>query len=246
MKPCPACQTQNEDSAAFCDNCGASLAGAPAGGTPPAAPNYPQPGPMVNFPPQPGAGGVQCPQCGTQNLAGTMFCDNCGASLQGAPAGPGPVAPTPFPQPPQYPPQVPVAPGFPQPPPVPGYPPPQPGYPPPGPVVGAAPPVPARLMVGGQQVMVPQKAEAIIGRADIASGWNPDVDLTPFGGTPEAGVSRKHAKLVWQGVSWAIEDLNSVNGTYVRGARIAPNQGTPLNAGDPLQLGKLQLTFYPQ
>ena len=250
MKTCPACQTPNEDSAVFCDNCGANLAGAPGGGMPPMQPAYTPPAQPAGFPPQPG-GGVQCPQCGTQNMAGTMFCDNCGASLQGVAAAPGgmppaaPVYPPPG-QPAGFPPPVPPAPGFQQPPAAPGFPPQQPGYPPPGAGVGAPPPFPARLMIGGQQVMVPQKAEAVIGRADIASGWNPEVALTPFGGTPEAGVSRKHAKLVWQGASWAIEDLNSVNGTYVRGARIVPNQRTPINAGDALQLGKLQLTFYPQ
>lgn len=250
MRPCPACQTQNEDAATFCDNCGANLAGAPAGGMQPVQPVYTPPA-QPGFPPQPG-GGVQCPQCGTQNMAGTMFCDNCGSSLQGVASAPGGMPPQQFPQPqqypvqPQYPPQVPPAPGFQQPPAAPGFPPQQPGYPMPGPAVGAPPPVPARLMIGGQQVMVPQKAEVIVGRSDIASGWNPDVDLTPFGGTPEAGVSRKHAKLVWQGAGWVIEDLSSVNGTYLRGARIAPAQRMPINAGEVLQLGKLQMTFYPQ
>ncbi len=102
--------------------------------------------------------------------------------------------------------------------------------------------MPARFTIAGQQITVPQKAEAIIGRADLASGWSPDVDLTPFGGTPEAGVSRKHCKLVWQG-AWTIEDLNSVNGTYLKGMRLAPGQRTPLNSGDALQIGKLQLMF---
>lgn len=100
-------------------------------------------------------------------------------------------------------------------------------------------------MIGGQQITVPQKAEAVVGRSDIASGWNPDVDLTQFGGTPEAGVSRKHMKIVWQG-AWMIEDLNSVNGTYFRGQRLAPSQRTPINNGETIQLGKLQLTFFAQ
>ena len=179
---------------------------------------------------------VYCPSCGQANLPGTMFCDNCGASLSGA-------APAPQPQP--FPPQPqPFVPPQPQPfvPPQPQPFPPQPQpFPPSG--VGGMPPAPARLMVGGQQVMVPQKAEAVIGRADLASAWNPDVDLTPFGGTPEAGVSRKHAKLVWQN-AWMIEDLNSVNGTFLRGQRLAPGQRTPLNNGDVVQMGKLQVTFY--
>ena len=232
---CPTCGTMNEPGAAFCDQCGAALgAGAPA----PVAPQ-PVPQPQVFPPPQPqapAAGGVNCPSCGQANLPGTMFCDNCGASLSGA-------APAPQPQP--FPPQPqPFVPPQPQPfvPPQPQPFPPQPQpFSPSG--VGGMPHAPARLMVGGQQVMVPQKAEAVIGRADLASAWNPDVDLTPFGGTPEAGVSRKHAKLVWQN-AWMIEDLNSVNGTFLRGQRLAPGQRTPLNNGDVVQMGKLQVTFY--
>lgn len=232
MKPCPTCSTQNEDSAAFCDNCGAALGG---GASAPVAPPIPQqqyappPPPM----PAPGGGSMACPQCGTQNMPGTMFCDNCGAALSN-------VAPPPMPsgQPPAY-----TPPAY-TPPPAPVYTPPpaQPAYQPP---MGALPPMPCRLMIAGQQVPVPAKAEAIIGRADLASGWNPDVDLTPYGGTPDAGVSRKHLKIVWQN-AWMVEDMNSVNGSYLRGQRLAPSQRTPVNNGEVIQLGKLQITFFAQ
>jgi pSer/pThr/pTyr-binding forkhead associated (FHA) protein len=97
-------------------------------------------------------------------------------------------------------------------------------------------------MVGGQPIQIPPKSEVLVGRADAASGWIPDVDLTPFGGTPESGVSRKHVKLVWQG-SWMIEDMNSVNGTFLRGQRLMPFQRTQINSGETLQLGNLQVTF---
>ncbi len=40
-----------------------------------------------------------------------------------------------------------------------------------------------------------------------------------------------------------IEDLNSVNGTYLRGQRLAPNQRTPLTPGDMIQVGRVQITF---
>jgi len=231
MKPCPACGTQNEDSAAFCDNCGANVAGG-APSAPPMPqqqqPQYAPPAPMQ----APGGGGTNCPQCGTPNMPGTMFCDNCGASLSNLPPAPPPM-------------QAPQSPAY-TPPPAPIYtpPPPQPTpqYQPP---MGGMPPMPCRLMVAGQQIPVPAKTEAIVGRADIASGWNPDVDLTPFGGTPDAGVSRKHLKIVWQN-AWMVEDMNSVNGSYLRGQRLAPSQRTPINNGEVIQLGKLQVTFFAQ
>ena len=243
MKPCSSCGTKNEDSAMFCDNCGANLGGGvmPGGAPPmpPAQPAYP--------PATPAGGGVTCPSCGQSNMAGTMFCDNCGAALSGvapAPAYPQPGVP---PAAPVYtPPPAQPVPGFQQPgvPPAPGFPPAAQPFPA-APAVGAPPPMPCRLMIGGQQITVPQKAEAIVGRADLASGWNPDVDLTPFGGTPEAGVSRKHAKIVWQG-AWMVEDMNSVNGTYLRGQRLVPSQRMPVSNGETIQVGKLQITFFAQ
>ncbi len=209
-KQCPSCGIQNEDSAAFCDNCGATL-GAHAGnaGAPVAAPQA-----------APVAGGSACPQCGTPNMLGTMFCDNCGASL-------APVAPTPTnaPAAPVYtPPPAPAAPAF-------------------TPAASALPPTPPRLTINNQTINTPPKTELVIGRADLASGWNPDVDLAPHGGTPEAGVSRKHARLVWQG-TWMLEDLNSTNGTYLRGQRLAANAKTPINTGEMFQVGRLQIVFY--
>ncbi len=226
---CPACQAQIPDGATFCDQCGASIGGAVPGGAP-APPGFPPPGPA------PAAGGSTCPSCGTPFVPGTAFCDNCGASLTGAgapqPAQPFPQPPQPFPQPQQPFPQPPQP--FPQPP--------QP-FPQPQPMPGALPPTPARLMIGGQTIAVPQKAEVTIGRADVASNSFPDIDLTPYGASPQTGVSRMHAKLSWQG-AWMIEDLNSTNGTTVRGQKLVPRQKTPINTGETIIMGTLQLTFY--
>ncbi|MEW5717163.1 MAG: FHA domain-containing protein [Chloroflexota bacterium] len=202
---CPSCHVQVPDGAAFCDQCGASLAGA-----------------MLSGAPAPAGGGTTCPSCGTPFVPGTAFCDNCGASLTGV----GVSQPQPFP-PPQQPFQQPSAPA------------PQP-FPQPQPSLGA---VTARLMIGRQTIAVPQKPEVVIGRADAASGSFPDVDLAPYGASPQTGVSRVHAKLTWQG-AWMIEDMNSTNGTMLRGQKLAPHQKMPINTGDPLIVGTLQLTFY--
>lgn len=86
MITCPTCQSSNEESATFCDQCGASLSGA--------AP--------VASPPQPPDGST-CPSCGAQTMPGEAFCDSCGAALAGAApqsAAASSAAPTPPPQPP--------------------------------------------------------------------------------------------------------------------------------------------------
>lgn len=218
---CPSCHQTIQDGATFCDQCGASItSGAPA------------PAPQQFAPtPTPAVGGSVCPSCNTPFLPGTAFCDNCGAQLPAAGAPPPqfpPAQPQPFPQPQQpFPPQQQV---FPQPG---GFPPPAPVGPPPG----------ARLMINGQNVPIPQKAEVLIGRSDAASQMFPDVDLTPFGGSPQTGVSRQHAKLTWQN-AWMLEDMNSTNGTTLRGQKLAPHQKTPVNNGDPIVIGTLQLTFF--
>ncbi len=241
MKQCPTCNTPNEAGALFCDNCGANLGGgAPGnvGAAPPA--NVPvNPPPMTPPPVAPPAmvgGNIICPQCATSNVPGTAYCDNCGADLKnvsmggGMSGGAAPPAPN-------------MAAGV------------QGGgnvnYG--GGVGGAQPaggyagagmmPTPPRIMVGGQPLMVPQKSELIVGRSDPPSGWMPDVDLMPAGGTAEQGVSRRHVKLTYQG-QWMLEDLDSTNKTLLRGQFLVPFQKMPVNNGEVIQMGRLQVTFY--
>jgi hypothetical protein len=53
-------------------------------------------------------------------------------------------------------------------------------------------------------------------------------------------VSRDHALLVRRGGDWHLDDLGSVNGTYVNRHRIETHR---LEDGDELQVGKYKLTF---
>ena len=198
---------------------------------------------------------MKCPTCGVENESNAAFCDQCGATLGSAapmPSGGTAQATPPQPQitpPPPAPPLQPRA----QPassvppaniPPVPSVPPVQPSIPPP-PESVAMPVVPCHLMIGGQSVPAPLKKQVVLGRADAATSWMPDVDLAPYGGTYEAGVSRTHAQFVWQGM-WALEDLNSTNGTFLRGQRLFPGTRTPINNGEIFQIGKLEIRFFTQ
>ncbi len=54
-------------------------------------------------------------------------------------------------------------------------------------------------------------------------------------------VSRDHAMLIKRGEQWHIDDLGSLNGTYVNRSRIDSHQ---LQDGDELQIGKYKLTFH--
>ena len=118
-----------------------------------------------------------------------------------------------------------------------------PSTPPPPPERVGMPVAPCHLIIGCQPISVPLKKETILGRADSASGWNPDVDLAPYGGTPSAWVSRSHVKIVWQD-GWVLEDLDSTNGTFLRGQRLVPGTRAPVHNGEEFQIGKLQVTFF--
>ena len=82
----------------------------------------------------------------------------------------------------------------------------------------------------------------VLGRADALSGVTPDLDLEPYVGEL-AGLSRRHARVLWrEGRCW-IEDLNSVNWTYLNNQRLVPDKPVQLNTGDLLRLGNVLLTF---
>ena len=92
----------------------------------------------------------------------------------------------------------------------------------------------------GRDVEMPLTKEVNIGRLDPASASFPDVDLTSDGGL-EKGVSRRHAKIIRRGSEVFIEDLGSINGTFLNRKKLTPYLPQVLNNGDELQLGKLIL-----
>jgi hypothetical protein len=75
----------------------------------------------------------------------------------------------------------------------------------------------------------------------------PQGDRTTIGRSPDCGVflddvtvSRRHAALVQRNGRWVIEDLGSLNGTFVNRRRV---ESAELEDGDELQIGKYRLTF---
>ncbi len=58
----------------------------------------------------------------------------------------------------------------------------------------------------------------------------------------DAEVSRKHARMVFQGGKYVIEDLGSTNGTFVNGQRLAGP--VVLKAGDVISLGEQIVLMY--
>jgi hypothetical protein len=92
----------------------------------------------------------------------------------------------------------------------------------------------------GHEVEVPLKKEVSIGRLDPASGSFPDVDLTSYGGL-EKGISRYHAKITRHERGVFIEDLASINATFLNHRKLPPYLPQVLKSNDELQLGMLVL-----
>jgi len=99
-----------------------------------------------------------------------------------------------------------------------------------------------RLKVGPTQreVEMPLDVVTHLGRVDAASSVFPEIDLSNDS-DPSHGVSRRHARIMKQGGMVVIEDMGSINGTFVNGRKLDPYLPEVIKDGDILHLGKLQL-----
>jgi len=77
-----------------------------------------------------------------------------------------------------------------------------------------------------------------LGRLDPASAVFPEIDLTSDSGL-DKGVSRRHARILKREGTVVVEDLGSINGTFLNGKQLSPYLPEVLHTGDQLRLGKL-------
>jgi hypothetical protein len=184
---------------------------------------------------------ITCERCGTQNLAGSRYCDECGAALwlAGRPSeranpqangndgrGKKEIPPT-VARPANQPVTGMVS---------------QQGA---GAIAVAGRNATLTIERGksaGKQFPIGSNGSDI-GRWDADGGVFPDVDLDSD--DPEAKVSRRHARISCENGLYVIEDLGSTNGTFVnRGRRLKTGERQPLNDGDEIIVGKTFLRFH--
>jgi pSer/pThr/pTyr-binding forkhead associated (FHA) protein len=164
---------------------------------------------------------ILCPNCHHQEVAGALFCSECGAQLvavdrvatQAIRRNPSDILSSPDATPPQTQPSQPSA-------------------------VDAV--VSLYLVDSGQILHLAGRTEFTLGRVAEGQPILPDVDLSPYEAYTQ-GVSRLHSclKIINQRV--VITDLGSSNGTRVNGQKILPHIDYPLNHGDMVALGKLKI-----
>lgn len=101
-------------------------------------------------------------------------------------------------------------------------------------------PAAIRLRIGPEKRVVEMSLEKpiLIGRGDADSNIFPEIDVTDDI-APDKSVSRRHAVITKAENQVIVEDVGSINGTYVNGKRLASHNPEPLNNGDTLQCGKL-------
>jgi hypothetical protein len=97
---------------------------------------------------------------------------------------------------------------------------------------------------------LPESGPALIvrtGGGRAGESFTPNADRTTIGRSPDCGVflddvtvSRRHAALIRRDGRWLIEDLGSLNGTFVNRRRV---ESAALEDGDEIQIGKYRLTF---
>ncbi len=161
---------------------------------------------------------IVCSNCSHVNMAGALFCSECGARLgasdplttqnikanqisqslkqQVAPAAPPPAALNTW--------------------------------------------VTLHLLDTGQVLPLAERNEFTLGRISEGQPIMPDVDLSPYQAYAR-GVSRLHAVLKREASHVFLMDLGSSNGTYVNGKRLTPNVDHAVANGDVVALGKLKI-----
>ena len=86
------------------------------------------------------------------------------------------------------------------------------------------------------------------GGGRVGESFAVDAERTTIGRRPDSAVflddvtvSRDHALLIRRGDQWYLDDMGSLNGTYVNRQRIESQR---LEEGDEVQVGKYKLTFH--
>ena len=94
----------------------------------------------------------------------------------------------------------------------------------------------------GEEFYLNRDGETTIGRIDPVTGIRPDVDLTNL--DTQRSVSRRHAKIVHaQGEFKIVEEIGTMNGTFVNGRRIPTGTPIAIKDGDRVRSGLVDLTF---
>ena len=166
---------------------------------------------------------ITCPECGSSQIPGTIFCNDCGKMLA-ATKNSDPTVVLPFAKVGSRP------------------------LPPTIDIQDLEPSVDSKQIM----ILIPSSRRRLelkleddirIGRADPEANVMPEIDFTQDEGI-ENGISRLHAiiNLTKQGI--LLTDLNSTNGTSINKVRIPSQQPVLLKTGDEVRFGDLLVHIF--
>ncbi len=153
-----------------------------------------------------------CPHCGTENIEGVLFCQQCGIALGLVSLSTRQLASDD------------------------------------GPHSGTDTLGPERVLIlqfedDETPIMVQIREEVILGRVTEQSEGGTFINLSPYG-ADDAGVSRRHARLLREKNAVYLMDLNSTNGTRLNGELLARGVEKRVRDGDEITVGRLKLFIY--
>jgi CRP-like cAMP-binding protein len=94
----------------------------------------------------------------------------------------------------------------------------------------------------GMEFRLATEPETAIGRRDPVTGIQPEIDLSPV--DLQRSVSRRHAKIYRQdGRFFLIEEIGTVNGTFVNGQRVETGVPVEIKPGEEVRFGLVDLFF---
>ena len=201
---------------------------------------------------------IKCSECGYENIDGLDYCDGCGAKLNaaapaptgesGAAASEAAAHPAPAEAAAEAPAEAPATPPPSETPTGEIKPPAEanaaataaaPAAEAPAAAAGATARAKLQVLRGGRkgQEFPLEDGNNLVGRWDPETGAFPEVDLDQD--DPEAKISRKHALIRFEAGKITVEDIGSLNGTYVnRQPRLMPGNPVELKTGDEIIIGK--------
>ncbi|MGE5718209.1 MAG: cyclic nucleotide-binding domain-containing protein [Acidobacteriota bacterium] len=98
------------------------------------------------------------------------------------------------------------------------------------------------VAASGEEFFLNRDGETTVGRIDPVTGIKPDVDLANL--DTQRSVSRRHSKIIHEGGEFrVVEEIGTMNGTFVNGARIVTGQPVTIKDGDRTRFGLVDLTF---
>jgi CRP-like cAMP-binding protein len=94
----------------------------------------------------------------------------------------------------------------------------------------------------GSQFPLPNAADAVVGRADPRTKFQPEIELSSV--DTHRSLSRRHAVIKRAGNDFQlVEEPRVRNGTFLNGTRLSPGVAAPLKEGDEVSFGLITTVF---